>query len=193
VGITTAEASRIRTEIVLAVVGLVLLLLLLAPMVARRLLRRSRLGPTTDPHDSIARAWLEVRDTWLDLGHRWPQGTPRQIADVVGHRLPDGVAGTSLSGVVSAVEQSRYSEHLDDVEGLRLQVHEVLSGLDASRPWYRRLGHVILPASLTYAARQWWRRVTTLRAPEAPVEETTHLTSPEDEAYQRPVGSATIR
>jgi transglutaminase-like putative cysteine protease len=193
VGITSAEASRIRTEIVLAVVGLVLLLLLLAPMVARRLLRRARLGPAPDPHESIARAWLEVRDTWLDLGHRWPQGTPRQIADVVGKRLPDGVAETSLSGVVAAVEQSRYSEHLDDVEGLRRQVDAVLSGLDASRPWYRRLGHVIVPASLTYAARQWWGRITTRPALETPIDETTHLTSPEDEAYQRPVGSAANR
>jgi hypothetical protein len=189
VGITAAESSRIRTEIILAVVGLILLLLLVAPMVARRLLRRSRLGPAPDPHEAISRAWLEVRDTWLDLGHRWPQGTPRQIADVVGQRLPDDVAGTSLSSVVSAVERSRYSEHLDDVEGLRRQVDAVLSGLDASRPWYRRLGHVILPASLTFAARQWWQRVTTRPSPETPAEQATHLTSPEDEAYQRPVGT----
>jgi hypothetical protein len=161
-------------------------------MVARRLLRRSRLASATDVHESISRAWLEVRDTWLDLGHRWPQGTPRQIADVVGKRLPDGVAETSLSGVVSAVEQSRYSEHLDDVEGLRRQVDAVLSGLDASRPWYRRLGHIIIPASLTYAARQRWRSMTSRPAPEALTEDTTHLTSPEDEAFQRPVGT-TIR
>lgn len=192
VGVTSAEASRVRTWIVLGAVGVVLLLLLLAPMVARRLLRRSRLASATDVHESISRAWLEVRDTWLDLGHRWPQGTPRQIADVVGKRLPDGVAETSLSGVVSAVEQSRYSEHLDDVEGLRRQVDEVLSGLDASRPWYRRLGHIIIPASLTYAARRRWRSMTSRPAPEALTEDTTHLTSPEDEAFQRPVGT-TIR
>jgi len=190
VGITTSQSSRIRTWIVLGVVGLILLLLLVAPMVSRRLLRRSRLGPAPDPHESISRAWLEVRDTWLDLGHRWPQGTPRQIADVVGQRLPHDVAETALSGVVSAVEQSRYSQHLDDVEGLRRQIDAVLSGLDASRPWYRRLGRILLPASLTYAARQWWSRITTRPAPDAPTEETDHLTSPEDEAFQRPVGSA---
>ncbi len=190
VGINGSESSRIRTEIILAVVGLILLLLLLTPMVARRLLRRSRLRAGEDPDEAISRAWLEVRDTWLDLGHRWPRGTPRQIADVVGQRLPGAVAETSLSGVVSAVEESRYSDHLTDVEGLRNQVDAVLSGLHASRPWYHRLSHVLLPASLTYAARLWWRRVTTRQAPEAPDEETIHLTSTEDEAYQRPVGSA---
>ncbi len=190
VGLSTAESARIRTWIVLGVVGLVLLLLLLAPSVSRRLLRRSRLGPAADPHEYVSRAWLEVRDTWLDLGHRWPQGTPRQIADVVGKRLPDGVAGTSLSGVVSAVEESRYSEHLGDVEGLRPQVDAVLSGLDASRPWYGRPGRIFVPASLTYAARHWWQRITTRKTPERPAEQTTHLTSPEDEAFQRPVGSS---
>ena len=190
VGINGTESSRIRTGIILAVVGLVLLLLLLTPMVARRLLRRSRLSAAADPDEAISRAWLEVRDTWLDLGHRWPRGTPRQIADVVGQRLPGAVAETSLSGVVTAVEESRYSDHLTDVEGLRHQVDAVLTGLHASRPWYHRLGHVLLPASLTYAARLWWQRVTTRRAPEAPDEETIHLTSAGDEAYQRPVGSA---
>ena len=107
-------------------------------------------------------------------------------------RLPGSVAGTALSGVVSAVEQSRYSEHLDDVDGLRKQVDAVLSGLDASRPWYRRVGHVLLPPSLTYAARQWWQRVTSRPAPVTAPEETTRLTGPEDEAYQRPV-SASVR
>jgi transglutaminase-like putative cysteine protease len=189
VGVTTAESSRVRTWVILAVVGFVLLLLLLAPMVSRRLLRRARLGPAPDPHESIARAWLEVRDTWLDLGHRWPVGTPRQIADVVGQRLPDGVAGTSLSSVVTAVERSRYSEHVDDVEGLRQDMAEVLSGLDASRPWYRRLGLIILPASLAYATRRWWQRITRRPAAETAPQETEHLTSSEDEAYQRPLSS----
>jgi hypothetical protein len=191
VGTTTAEASRIRTWIVLGVAGFALLLLLLAPMVTRRLLRRSRLGPAPDPHESIARAWLEVRDTWLDLGHRWPEGTPRQIGDVVGKRLPDGVAGTSLSSVVTAVERSRYSEHLADVEGLRRQVDEVLSGLHASRPWYRRLRHVIVPASLMYAARGWWQRITRRPAPDTSNGDTTHPMDPENEAFQRPVGTST--
>jgi len=175
--------------VILAVVGFILLLLLLAPMVGRRLLRRSRLGPAPDPHESIARAWLEVRDTWLDLGHRWPVGTPRQIGDVVGQRLPDAVAGTSLSSVVTAVERSRYSEHLDDVEGLRRDMDDVLSGLDASRPWYGRLGHIILPASLAYATRRWWQRITRRPAAETAPQEAEHLTSSEDEAFQRPMSS----
>lgn len=189
VGVTTAEASRVRTRILLGVIGVVLLLLLLTPMVVRRLRRRSRLGPATDPHESIARAWLEVRDSWLDLGHGWPQGTPRQIAGVVGKRLPDGVAETSLSDVVTAVEQSRYAEHLDDVDSFTRQVDEVIAGLDASRPWYRRLGHVLLPASLVYGLRQWWQRVTSRPVPEALDEETIPPASVEDDAFRPPVST----
>jgi len=189
-GVSNSESSRIRTWIIVGAVGLLVLLLLMAPMVGRRLLRRSRLRPASDPHESISRAWSEVRDTWLDLGHRWPGGTPRQIAEVVGQRLPPGVAEESLPVVVAAVEQSRYARHLDDVDGLRRQVDDVLSGLDRSRPWYRRLGHVLLPASLTWRARQWWQRVSSRPAP-VTEEETTHISSPEDAAYQRPVGSAT--
>jgi len=189
VGVTTDAASRVRTWILLGVIGVVLLLLLLTPMVVRRLRRRSRLGPATDPYESIARAWLEVRDTWLDLGHGWPQGTPRQIAGVVGKRLPEGVAETSLSDVVTAVERSRYAEHLDDVDSFTRQVDEVIAALDASRPWYRRLGHVLLPASLVYGVRQWWRRVTVRAMPEEIAEETIPATSVEDDAFRPPVST----
>ncbi len=184
VGVTTSDASRSRIEL-LALVLAVVLLLLLAPMVTRRLLRRSRLGPTDDPHESIAKAWLEVRDTWLDLGHRWPRGTPRQIGEVVAQRLPRNVAETSLSGVVAAVEQSRYAEHLDDLEGLRRQVDAVLSGLHASGPWYRRAGRVLMPASLTHGLRSWWRRVTAHRAAEL-VDESSAPVRTDDEAFRRP-------
>jgi transglutaminase-like putative cysteine protease len=189
VGVTTDAASRVRTWILLGVIGVVLLLLLLTPMVVRRLRRRSRLGPATDPYESIERAWLEVRDSWLDLGHGWPQGTPRQIAEVVGKRLPAGVAETSLSDVVTAVEQSRYAEHLDDVDSFTRQVDEVIAGLDASRPWYRRPGHVLLPASLVYGVRQWWQRVTVRAMPEEIAEETIPATSVEDDAFRPPVST----
>ena len=118
-----------------------------------------------------------------------PQGTPRQIAGVVGKRLPDGVAETSLSDVVTAVEQSRYAEHLDDVDSFTRQVDEVIAGLDASRPWYRRLGHVLLPASLVYGVRQWWQRVTVRAMPEEIAEETIPATSVEDDAFRPPVST----
>ena len=190
VGVTTSDASRTRTIILVAVLA-VILLLLLAPTVVRRLVRRSRLAPTSDPHETIARAWLEVRDTWLDLGNRWPRGTPRQIGAVVAEGLPHDVAETSLSGVVHAVERSRYAEHLDETESLRRQVDAVLSGLHASRPWYRRLGHVLLPASLTFGVRQWWRRVTAPRSTEVIAEEAPERTETDDAAYKRPAETGT--
>jgi hypothetical protein len=110
---------------------------------------------------------------------------------VVGKRLPDGVAETSLSDVVTAVEQSRYAEHLDAVDAFTRQVDEVIAGLDASRPWYRRLGHVLLPGSLVYGGRQWWQRVTARSMPEEIVEETVRPTSVDDDAFRPPVSTGT--
>ncbi len=184
-----AQASQWRTWLLVAGIALVVLLLLAAPMVARRLVRRKRLGLTGDPYEAVAKAWLEVRDTWLDLGQRWPRGTPRQIASVVAARLPTDVAETSLSGVVDAVERSRYAPAYDDVADLRTQVDAVLVGLHSSRPWYRRIEQVVFPPSLTYRLRQWWRRVSAPKATPVPEEAGVREASPDDTAYQRPVGA----
>jgi transglutaminase-like putative cysteine protease len=182
-------AAQWRTWLLVAGIALVVLLLLAAPMVIRRLVRRRRLGPADDPYDAVAKAWLEVRDTWLDLGQRWPRGTPRQIADVVGARLPDDVAETSLAGVLSAVERSRYAASFEDVADLRTQVDAVLSGLHSSQPWYRRIEQVVFPPSLTFRLRQWWRRVSSPKAAPALEESVVREASPDDTAYQRPVGA----
>ncbi len=182
-------AEQWRTWLVVGLIVLVVLLLLAAPMVIRTLVRRRRLGPGDDPYEVVAKAWLEVRDTWLDLGHRWPRGTPRQIAGVVGARLPEDVAETSLAGMVRAVERSRYASSYDDVAELRPQVDAVLAGLLSSRPWYRRLEHVVFPPSLTYRLRQWWRRVSAPKAPAIVEETVVREASPDDSAYQRPVGA----
>lgn len=182
-------ASQWRTWLLVAGIVLIVLLLLAAPMVIRRLVRRRRLGLDGDPHEAVAKAWLEVRDTWLDLGQRWPRGTPRQIAGVVAARLPDDASETALSRVVDAVERSRYAPSYEDVADLRTQVDAVLVGLHSSRPWYRRLEQVMFPPSLTYRLRQWWRRVSTPKAPPALEETVEREASPDDEAYQRPVGA----
>jgi hypothetical protein len=182
-------ASQWRTWLLVAGILLVVLLLLAAPMVIRRLVRRRRLGLDGDPYEAVAKAWLEVRDTWLDLGQRWPRGTPRQIAGVVAARLPDDASETALSSVVDAVERSRYAPSYEDVADLRTHVDVVLAGLHSSRPWYRRLEQVVLPPSLTYRLRQWWRRVSAPKVSPALEETVVREASPDDEAYQRPVSA----
>jgi hypothetical protein len=182
-------ASQLRTWLLVAGIALVVLLLLAAPMVIRRLVRRRRLGLDGDQYEAVAKAWLEVRDTWLDLGQRWPRGTPRQIAGVVAARLPDDESEAALSSVVDAVERSRYAASYEDVVDLRTQVDAVLAGLHSSRPWYRRLEQVVLPPSLTYRLRQWWRRVSTPKAPPALEDPGVREAGPDDSAYQRPVGA----
>jgi hypothetical protein len=91
--------------------------------------------------------------------------------------------------VVDAVERSRYAPSYEDVADLRTQVDAVLVGLHSSRPWYRRLEQVVFPPSLTYRLRQWWRRVSTPKAPPALEESVVREASPDDSAYQRPVGA----
>lgn len=183
----TGKNSLIRTWIILGIVVAVLLVLLLTPLFIRRRIRRNRLEPGSDPHEYIAGLWFEIRDTWLDLGRRWPSGTPRQIGDVIGERLSEEVNENSLVGVVRAVEQSRYSNHFDGIDELKQQAEDVLYELEASRTWYRKLSSIILPASLLFSARQWWERISTRtpsKPPEAepaPVSETAHA------AFKRPL------
>ncbi len=184
-------AAQWRTWLMIGAVAVVVLLLLLAPTILRRTVRRSRLGPATDPYDAAANAWLEVRDTWIDVGHRWPRGTPRQIAGVLEARIPDETVKDSLTGVVTAVERSRYAEVYDDVADLRVQVDEVLAGIHSSRPWYRRIEQIVLPPSLVYRARLWWRKATAPKQSPAPSQPPVREATEGDEAYKRPVGAGT--
>lgn len=185
-------AAQWRTGITAGLVVLVAVLLLAAPTVVRRMVRRRRLAPADDPYDAAANAWLEVRDTWIDVGHRWPRGTPRQIAGVLDARLPDETSKDSLVGVVTAVERSRYAELYDDASDLRTQVDAVLVGLHSSRPWYRRIEQIVLPPSLVYRVRQWWRRLTAPKVSAAPVDPPVREASAGDEAYRRPVGAGRV-
>lgn len=88
----------------------VLALLLATPHLIRGSRRTRRLGlaATAEPALRAEAAWAELRDTVVDLGDRWPTGSPRAIGRVLAGRLPD-VYRPDLDRLVLAVEQGRYA------------------------------------------------------------------------------------
>ena len=64
--------------------GVVLLLALAAPAAFRVRRRRIRLDGQGPTDEQVEAAWAELRDTVLDFGGTWPQGTPRTVGRELG-------------------------------------------------------------------------------------------------------------
>ncbi|MEL4504138.1 DUF3488 and transglutaminase-like domain-containing protein [Luteococcus sp. H138] len=116
--------------IALAVLGLLGLLSL--PAIIRLASRRRRLNAAGDPHQRVAHAWAEIRDTRYDLGLPWPNGTPREVAQDVSGQLEE-TGADALDRVAMDVERSRYARTLGDVddelaEDTRLVRRQLLDG-----------------------------------------------------------------
>ncbi len=110
----TATTTAISWRTVAGVAGALLLLLLLAaPAVIRVRRRRTRLDGEGPTDDQVEAAWAELRDTVLDFGGTWPQGTPRAIGQELGQRL-DAEDRADLGRVATLVERARYAPSLDD-------------------------------------------------------------------------------
>lgn len=130
---------------------LVLVLLLLAPRTVRSS-RRSRRLAAGDPTTAVERAWEEVHDTVVDLGHDWPGGrSPRATGAWIGARLgapgsdpqrprrgrdQDPEAGRALDRLVDAVERDRYAREPGpvDVGRLHADVTQVEAALHHGTP-----------------------------------------------------------
>ncbi|HEY0237778.1 MAG TPA: DUF3488 and transglutaminase-like domain-containing protein [Friedmanniella sp.] len=93
--------------------GVVLLLLLAAPAVLRVRRRRSRLDGAGPTDEQVEAAWAELRDTVLDFGGTWPEGTPRSVGREVGNRL-EPADRADLGRVATLVERARYAPDLGD-------------------------------------------------------------------------------
>jgi hypothetical protein len=104
-------------------------------------------------------AWLELRDTAVDLSHPWPTArTPRQAGRILAEEGKlTGRAAESLAAVVAAVERLRYAPHIagpvDHLHlrtaliDLRRELARPLSRLQRARAW-------LLPASLRFTGRE---------------------------------------
>ena len=58
---------------------LVLLAILAAPATIRVRRRSGRLNGSGPAEEQVEAAWAEIRDTVLDYGGSWPEGSPRAI------------------------------------------------------------------------------------------------------------------
>jgi transglutaminase-like putative cysteine protease len=131
-------------------IALVLLVILAAPATIRVRRRSSRLNGTGPAEQQVEAAWAEIRDTVLDYGGSWPEGSPRAIGDEMGNRLDDEESD-SMSRVATLVERSRYARSFDHggaMSELPAMTSEIRRGVAAPADWPRRLMALLLPRSL---------------------------------------------
>jgi transglutaminase-like putative cysteine protease len=131
-------------------VSLVLLVILAAPATIRLQRRRGRLNGNGPAEEQVEAAWAEIRDTVLDYGGSWPEGSPRAIGREVAERL-DEQESESMSRVATLVERSRYARTFVDGAGtdqLPTMTSDIRHGVAAPSDWRRKLMALVLPRSL---------------------------------------------
>jgi transglutaminase-like putative cysteine protease len=130
--------------------GLVSLLILAAPATIRVRRRSQRLSTDGMAEDQVESAWAEIRDTVVDHGGAWPEGSPRSIGQEVSTRL-EGEEAASMGRVATLVERARYAKTFSDTEAaaeLPTVTQEIRRGIAAPLGPVRRLLAVVLPRSL---------------------------------------------
>lgn len=143
--------------------GLLVLLILAAPATIRVRRRHIRLGgPDASEPDGpgigdaqVEAAWAEIRDTVLDYGGSWPDGSPRSIGTEIGGRLDDPESD-SMGRVATLVERSRYSRSFADADAARdlPQITEdIRRGIASPAGPGRKLLAFLLPRSVLRRSR----------------------------------------
>ena len=131
-------------------IALVLLAILAAPATIRVRRRSGRLNGSGPVEEQVEAAWAEIRDTVLDYGGSWPEGTPRAIGQKVSDRLDEGES-ESMSRVATLVERSRYARNFDHggaVSDLPTMTSEIRHGVAAPADWRRKVMALLIPRSL---------------------------------------------
>jgi transglutaminase-like putative cysteine protease len=133
-----------------AVIVLVLLAILAAPATIRVRRRSGRLNGSGPAEEQVEAAWSEIRDTVLDYGGSWPEGSPRAIGREVADRLDDEES-ESMSRVATLVERSRFARSFDhggSMSELPSMTSEIRRGVAAPAAWRQRVMALLLPRSL---------------------------------------------
>ncbi len=131
-------------------IALILLAILAAPATIRVRRRSGRLKGSGPAEEQVEAAWAEIRDTVLDYGGSWPEGSPRAIGDEMANRLDDEESD-SMSRVATLVERSRYARSFDQGDAmseLPAMTSEIRRGVAAPADLPRRLMALLLPRSL---------------------------------------------
>ncbi|HEY5981414.1 MAG TPA: DUF3488 and transglutaminase-like domain-containing protein [Microlunatus sp.] len=129
-------------------IGLLVLLILAAPATIRFRRRSARLACDGAPEDVVEDVWAELRDSVIDYGGSWPDGSPRSIGSAVGHRL-DAEESAAIGRVAVLVERGRYARSLDGsgLDDLPAVTQQIRRGLAPPSRWRRFLA-TVLPKSL---------------------------------------------
>lgn len=130
-------------------IALVVLLVLAAPATIRFRRRSARLSGEGAPEDVVEDVWAELRDSVIDYGGTWPDGSPRSIGSTVGRRL-DQPESDALGRVAVLVERGRYARSLDQtgLEELPEVTQQIRRGLAAPQSRWRRIRATLVPTSL---------------------------------------------
>jgi transglutaminase-like putative cysteine protease len=129
-------------------IGLVVLAVLAAPATIRFRRRSARLSGEGAPEEVVEDVWAELRDTVVDYGGTWPDGSPRSIGTTVGGRL-SAEDSAAMGQVAVLVEQGRYARSLPGagLETLPEMTQQIRRGLAPESRW-RRFAATVLPKSL---------------------------------------------
>ena len=144
-----AGATWGRTLITAGIV-LVALAILAAPATIRVRRRSGRLNGSGPAEEQVEGAWAEIRDTVVDYGGSWPEGSPRVIGREVADRL-EAEESESMSRVATLVERSRYARSFDHggaMSELPTMTSEIRCGVAAPAGWQYKIMAALLPRSL---------------------------------------------
>lgn len=138
-----------------------LLLLAAAPWLLRRGVRHARLTRPIDAASSAEAAWIELRDSMVDLGIPWtgsmtPRARERSIAP---HLDADPSGRAALRRLALSVERARYAEGPLDGSSPATDVRDVAAALSSGVSRTRRVKALLLPASLLPDLRNGWDRM----------------------------------
>jgi transglutaminase-like putative cysteine protease len=144
-----AGAGWGRTLIWTAIAA-VLLVILAGPATIRLRRRSNRLRGSGPAEQQVEAAWAEIRDTVVDYGGSWPDGSPRAIGQEMANRL-DEEESESMSRVATLVERSRYARTFDDgdaVGELPKMTAGIRQGVAAPTDWRHKATALLFPRSL---------------------------------------------
>jgi hypothetical protein len=130
--------------------GLAGLVILALPATLRLRRRSSRLSTDVDAEERVESAWAEIRDSVIDFGEQWPEGSPRVIGNAVSERL-DEPSSAAMQRVATLVEQSRYGRSgaaTEATRGVGAMAEQVRRGLAAPVTRRRRFLAFAVPRSL---------------------------------------------
>jgi transglutaminase-like putative cysteine protease len=131
-------------------IALALLAILAAPATIRVRRRSGRLNGSGPAEEQVEEAWAEIRDTVLDYGGSWPEGSPRAIGEEMAQRL-DEDESESMSRVATLVERSRYARSFDHggaMTELATMTSEIRRGVAAPADLRQRVMALLVPRSL---------------------------------------------